>query len=78
MALGTLHVHSIISQPQQQMIIPVMSTLYRRVQGVLAVSRAFGDRTLKPYVIADPEIKSKKLEQGDDFLIIASDGMLLS
>jgi serine/threonine protein phosphatase PrpC len=47
------------------------------VQGVLAVSRAFGDRTLKPFVIADPELKVRKLEPGDDFLILASDGTLL-
>lgn len=34
---------------------------YRRVEGILAVSRAFGDRRLKKYVCAEPEIKSRVL-----------------
>lgn len=32
-----------------------------RVGGVLAVSRAFGDKFLKPYVVADPEIQVAKI-----------------
>nr|GLL39552.1 probable protein phosphatase 2C 11 [Ipomoea trifida] len=45
-----------------------------RVGGVLAVSRAFGDKLLKPYVVAEPEIKEEEIE-GVDFIIIASDGL---
>jgi len=46
-----------------------------RVGGVLAVTRAIGDRRLKKYVSAVPEIKHKVLEKGDDYLILASDGV---
>lgn len=45
-----------------------------RVGGVLAVSRAFGDKMLKPYVVADPEIQEEEID-GVDFFIIASDGL---
>ncbi len=46
-----------------------------RVGGVLAVSRAFGDRLLKQYVVAEPEIQEDTIEKGVDFLILASDGL---
>ncbi|XP_022938792.1 probable protein phosphatase 2C 11 [Cucurbita moschata] len=45
-----------------------------RVGGILAVSRAFGDKLLKPYVVADPEIQEEEID-GVDFIIIASDGL---
>ncbi|XP_035546986.1 uncharacterized protein LOC108981366 isoform X4 [Juglans regia] len=45
-----------------------------RVGGVLAVSRAFGDKLLKPYVVAEPEIQEEEID-GVDFLILASDGL---
>ncbi|KAK4860463.1 hypothetical protein QYF36_024327 [Acer negundo] len=45
-----------------------------RVGGVLAISRAFGDKLLKPYVVAEPEIQEEEIG-GVDFLIIASDGL---
>ncbi|MQL82271.1 hypothetical protein Taro_014742 [Colocasia esculenta] len=46
-----------------------------RVGGVLAVSRAFGDRLLKQYVVADPEIQEEVVDSSLEFLILASDGL---
>ncbi|CAL9181888.1 unnamed protein product [Musa hybrid cultivar] len=46
-----------------------------RVGGVLAVSRAFGDRHLKQFVVADPEIHEEAVDGSLEFLILASDGL---
>lgn len=46
-----------------------------RVEGVLAVTRAFGDRRLKKYVSSEPEIQQHKLNDNDDWLILATDGV---
>lgn len=46
-----------------------------RVGGVLAVSRAFGDKPLKRYVIATPDVRDEKIAPEDEFLILASDGL---
>ncbi|XP_019708050.1 probable protein phosphatase 2C 59 isoform X2 [Elaeis guineensis] len=46
-----------------------------RVGGVLAVSRAFGDRFLKQFVVADPEIQEEVVDGSLEFLILASDGL---
>ncbi|CAN6326958.1 unnamed protein product [Urochloa humidicola] len=46
-----------------------------RVGGVLAMSRAFGNRLLKQYVIAEPEIQEQEINDELEFLIIASDGL---
>lgn len=46
-----------------------------RVGGVLAVSRAFGDRPLKRYVIPTPDIREEVLTEADECLILASDGL---
>eukprot|EP00245_Coleochaete_scutata_P000991 TRINITY_DN11216_c0_g1_i1.p1 TRINITY_DN11216_c0_g1~~TRINITY_DN11216_c0_g1_i1.p1 ORF type:complete len:280 (+),score=49.72 TRINITY_DN11216_c0_g1_i1:261-1100(+) len=46
-----------------------------RVGGVLAVSRAFGDRLLKRFVIPEPEIQEEVISTEDEFLVLASDGL---
>mmetsp|Transcript_19031 Transcript_19031/g.60586 ORF Transcript_19031/g.60586 Transcript_19031/m.60586 type:complete len:312 (-) Transcript_19031:433-1368(-) len=46
-----------------------------RTQGVLAVSRAIGDRMLKQYVTAEPEIEVYDLNPQDVFAVLASDGL---
>jgi len=46
-----------------------------RVNGVLAVTRSLGDHLMKDYVIADPYLKSTKLEPGDTHLVLACDGL---
>lgn len=46
-----------------------------RVNRVLAVARAFGNRTLKSVIRPDAEITQRDLVDGDDFLVMASDGL---
>lgn len=46
-----------------------------RVEGILAVSRAIGDRVLKRYVTAEPDIADWHLTASDRFLVIGSDGL---
>ncbi|PKA54083.1 putative protein phosphatase 2C 52 [Apostasia shenzhenica] len=46
-----------------------------RVGGVLAMSRAFGNRLLKQYVVADPEIQEDEVNNELELLVLASDGL---
>ena len=47
-----------------------------RVGGTLAITRAFGDHSLKNQgVIAKPYIKKHVLRSSDKFLVVASDGV---
>ncbi|KAG6574134.1 putative protein phosphatase 2C 75, partial [Cucurbita argyrosperma subsp. sororia] len=46
-----------------------------RVKGILAMSRAIGDKYLKSVVISEPEITFTKREPDDECLILASDGL---
>ncbi len=46
-----------------------------RVNGNLALSRAIGDRSERPAVTAEPEIISVPVRKGDQFIIVATDGL---
>ncbi|KAH9288304.1 hypothetical protein KI387_032421, partial [Taxus chinensis] len=45
-----------------------------RVDGQLAVSRAFGDKNLKLHLHSDPDVREVDIDSGTEFLILASDG----
>lgn len=46
-----------------------------RVGGVLAMSRAFGNRMLKQFVVAEPEIQDLEVDEELELLVLASDGL---
>ncbi|MCO5551224.1 hypothetical protein L7F22_004723 [Adiantum nelumboides] len=46
-----------------------------RLDGQLAVSRAFGDKSLKMHVRSDPDIHLEDIDEATEFLILASDGL---
>ncbi|GLU24387.1 hypothetical protein SLE2022_403270 [Rubroshorea leprosula] len=46
-----------------------------RVGGVLAMSRAFGNRMLKRFVVAEPEIQDQEICEDLELLVLASDGL---
>jgi protein phosphatase 1L len=46
-----------------------------RVEGILAMSRVIGDKSLKQFCIPDPDIVSRNIEKGDKFIVIGTDGV---
>ncbi|KAL0375986.1 UNVERIFIED_CONTAM: putative protein phosphatase 2C 10 [Sesamum calycinum] len=46
-----------------------------RVNGQLAVSRAFGDKNLKTHLRSDPDVTNAEIDSDTDLLILASDGL---
>ncbi|XP_015577264.2 probable protein phosphatase 2C 28 isoform X2 [Ricinus communis] len=46
-----------------------------RVDGQLAMTRAFGDGRLKDHITSEPNLIAKIIDKGVEFLILASDGL---
>ena len=46
-----------------------------RVNGQLAVARAFGDHSLKAHLSSEPDVRHVPIESNMDFFILASDGL---
>lgn len=46
-----------------------------RVNGILSVARAIGDRKLKTWVIGRPDVEEFDLDGTEDFLLLGCDGL---
>jgi protein phosphatase 1L len=46
-----------------------------RVNGQLAVARAFGDQSLKAHLSSEPDIKHVPINSSTEFVVLASDGL---
>lgn len=46
-----------------------------RVDGQLAVARAFGDKSLKIHLSSEPDITHETIDDETEFIIFASDGI---
>lgn len=46
-----------------------------RVDGQLAVARAFGDKSLKLHLSSEPDVAVEMINDGTDLIILASDGI---
>lgn len=46
-----------------------------RVNGQLAVARAFGDQSLKAHLSSEPDVRHVPIDSSMEFVILASDGL---
>ncbi|KAG8633938.1 probable protein phosphatase 2C 44 isoform X2 [Manihot esculenta] len=55
--------------------LPVISGDVPRVNGQLAVARAFGDQSLKAHLSSEPDVRHVPIDSTMEFVILASDGL---
>jgi len=46
-----------------------------RVNGQLAIARAFGDQSLRAHLSSEPDVKHIQINSSIEFVILASDGL---
>lgn len=54
---------------------PVFPGDVPRVDGQLAVARAFGDKSLKIHLSSEPDVIVEMIDNDVEFIILASDGI---
>ena len=57
------------------MTFPMDSGDVPRVDGQLAVARAFGDKSIKDHLSSDPHVVTEIIDNNTEFAILASDGI---
>lgn len=55
-------------------IVKSYNGLYR-VNGIMALSRAIGDGSERPILIADPDVEVWQIQETDEFVVVAIDGL---
>lgn len=75
-ALRLTYDHKASDEQEQKRIVDAGGFIVlNRVNGVLAVTRALGDRAMKDFVINDPFCSKVPLKDSDTLLILACDGI---
>lgn len=46
-----------------------------RVNGMIGITRAMGDHCMKQWIISTPHVQATELQDTDDFLVLACDGV---
>eukprot|EP00924_Labyrinthula_sp_SR-Ha-C_P002500 maker-scaffold_16-snap-gene-6.32-mRNA-1 protein AED:0.14 eAED:0.14 QI:413/0.5/0.66/1/1/1/3/75/294 len=68
--------HSCNDQQEKERIEKAGGFILReRILGIISVSRAIGDHNMKKFVISKPHTNITQLSDGDQFIIIACDGV---
>lgn len=68
------YAHNIVVASQKLSVLNFVGDV-PRVDGQLAVARAFGDKSLKRHLSSDPDVAIELMDNDVDLIILASDGL---